>query len=82
LAPYGRAKGFKAAGDVSLFRVKLRKPRYEQMFSAVPPIANIAGCDRGTRSRIIEKDTATRKMTGYGSKKGRVVARDHEVVIA
>jgi hypothetical protein len=46
----------------TIHRVKLRKPRYEQMFSAVPPMADIAGCDRGTRSRIIEKHSAIRRI--------------------
>jgi hypothetical protein len=51
-------------------RVKLRKPHAEQMFSAVPAMADIAGCDRGTPFKIIEKRSAIRKMTGYGTREG------------
>jgi hypothetical protein len=37
------------------------------MFSAVLEMADIAGSDRGTPFKIIEKRSAIRKMTGYGT---------------
>jgi hypothetical protein len=43
--------------------VKLRKPCYEQCFPLFPPaIADIASCDRGTRSK-----NDIRRMKGYGT---------------